>query len=493
VSLESLLTFTGILAAIVAISRPVQRRSLKLFVPVWPLAGAMLLSFGLILCRDAPLGVRPPFGWPLSLVPFVLTTTAFSVPVGATLWSWLQWHQAKLTGKRIMHVEEIFRAALREREFDEVERIVRKNQVALEELPPSAASVLFSPAMVRALVDSHSLVHLELLSHIPFLASLENRFGAVDSVVRELLLSDASPLRSAVVSVYGGLERLTYSNSQRALFERTFQNPRWYLEAQAHYPLVISAVEALRSGEFDTAYNDLGRDYEADQGVSSRARCPVYLAMKTEVLAIKAGIRDGSDEDFYVTDLWDIFRHVHERSKFDESIWESSLGNWEFPTPYAYLLYEIVGDIDDLSGQAVQKAAHGSQGGLATKPGRLARDLAMTWSFCTWCVATSENEVSSQFRSYLIKRNLLFILALGWGVSEICDTPGGGHVGGLDAWRDLFLSELQERFRPMDGRGGAALREAFESLDLGKLFVFHGHEWLGEKLFGIPTEKNRPA
>ena len=389
-------------------------------------------------------------------------------------------------------MEEIFRAALREREFDEVERIVRKNQVALEQLPPPAASVLFSPAMVRALVDSHSLVHLELLSHIPFLASLENRFGAVDSVVRELLQRDASPLRSAVVSVYGGLERLTYSDSERALFERTFQNPKWYLKAQAHYPLVISAVEALRSGKFDAAYNDIGRDYEAIQGVSGRSRCPVYLAMKTEVLAIKAALRDGSDEDFYVTDLWDIFRHVHERSKFDNSVWESSLSNWEFPTPYAYLLYHIVGDIEDLSGEAVQKALHGPEAGLATKPGRLAKDLAMTWSFCTWCVANSDNQVSPRFRGYLIKRNLMFVLALGWGLSEICHMPGGDDVQGLDAWRDLFLSELQERFRPMDGRSGGALREAFQSLDLGKLFAFHGHEWLEEKLFGVRTETNGP-
>jgi hypothetical protein len=108
-----------------------------------------------------------------------------------------------------------------------------------------------------------------------FLRSLENRHGAVDVVVRELLRSDVSPLRSAVIARYGGLEHLRYSLSERALMDRTFQNPKWYFEASAHYPLVISAVEVLRSGKLDADYNDIGRDYEADQG---SANDPIALS-----------------------------------------------------------------------------------------------------------------------------------------------------------------------------------------------------------------------
>jgi hypothetical protein len=90
-------------------------------------------------------------------------------------------------------------------------------------------SVLFSPPMVAALVDSHSLVHLELLSNMEFLRSLKNRFGAVDAVVRELLRADMSPLRSAVVSRYGGVENLTYSDSERTLIEKNFPKPHMVL------------------------------------------------------------------------------------------------------------------------------------------------------------------------------------------------------------------------------------------------------------------------
>src|ERR1700691_3441502 len=117
--------------------------------------------------------------------------------------------------------------------------------------------------MVAALVNSHSLIHLELLTNIHFLKSLENRYAAVDVVVRELLRSELSPLRSAVVSEYGGVEHLTYSAPERDLMEKTFLDPKWYSEASAHYPLVISAVETLRKGKLDIDYNRIGRDYEA--------------------------------------------------------------------------------------------------------------------------------------------------------------------------------------------------------------------------------------
>jgi hypothetical protein len=87
-TLEALLTFAGILVAVLAIARPVQRRSLILFASVWRLGAGILLSFVLIFCRDAPFGMSPPFGWPLPTVLFSLTIGAFLIPVLAALWSW---------------------------------------------------------------------------------------------------------------------------------------------------------------------------------------------------------------------------------------------------------------------------------------------------------------------------------------------------------------------------------------------------------------------
>jgi hypothetical protein len=487
VTLEGLLAFIGILVAVFAIARPVQRRSLSLFVPVGWLGAAILVSFALIICRDAPFGVGALFGRPLPQVMFGLTTAAFVIPVSAAIWSWVSWHRAKLTRKRIGRAENVFQAALREREFDEVERILRNNREGLEQLPASAASVLFHPAMVAALLDSHSLVHLELLANVRFLKSLENRYEAVDVVVRTLLRSDVSPLRSAVVSKYGGLEHLIYSDAEQKLIEQTFQNPEWYFEASAHYALVMSAVEVLRGGKFDSVYNDVGRDYEASQGISTRSYCPIYLALKTEVLAIEAALEGRVDKDFYVTDLLDIFRAVQGRSKFNASVWRSPLANHEHPTPYSYLLYEISSDLRDLSAKAVQEATSKTQPPQAENPGRLARDLALTWSFCVWNMSAPEDQVSEEFRNHVIEQYLVFMLALGWEPGEIYSGSAGNDVQGLDVWRELFLVALQKRFAG-DRVRREVLKDAIGSLDLGKRYVYEGYDWLNEKLLGTaPT------
>lgn len=485
-TLEALLTFFGILIAILAIARPVQRASLKLFVRVWlwVLVGATLVSVALIVCRDAPLGWRPPFGWSLSGVMFGLTLGAFAAPVLAALCCWKAWDRAKLTRKRASLVESVFKVALREREFDEVERIVRKNLERLAQLPASATTVLFDPAIVAALVDSHSLVHLELLANRQFLNSLENRFGAVDVVVRQLLRPGVSPLRSAVVKRYGGLEHLVYPDSERELIGKTFQNLTWYFEASAHYPLIISAIETLRSGKLDADYNEVGRNYEATQGVSKRAYCPIYLAVKTEVLAIEGTLEGRIEKDCYVSDLFQIFDAVLQRSSFNKAVWESPLSNWEFPTPYAYLLYEITADFRELSATALRAATSDTKPSQAEKPGGVAHDLARNWSSCIWRIADSQDRVSVAFRNHVIQEYLKFVLALHGQPSEIYHGSVSNKVEGLHAWRDLFLGELRDHFGPSPSYKDTALQEAFESLDHGKHFIFEGSEWLEKELFG---------
>ena len=110
-TLAALLTFFSILVAVLALARPVRRRSLDLFAPWWRLIVALLLSFVFLVCRDAPFGVSPPFGWSLLKVEFGLSVGAFAVPVLAAVWGWLSWRRAKLTRRRIKFVENIFHAA----------------------------------------------------------------------------------------------------------------------------------------------------------------------------------------------------------------------------------------------------------------------------------------------------------------------------------------------------------------------------------------------
>ena len=480
-TLDTLFTICGILVAVLTIMRPVQRHSILLFVPLRWMALALIACFVLIVCRDAPFGVDPPFGWPLQKVVFFITLAAFLIPVGAAIWAWVCWDRAKLTDGKLIKVERIFRASLREKEFDEVERILSKNKQELRRLPVSSASVLFDSAMVAALVDARSLIHLELLADMAFLEALDNRFPAVDAVTRKLLRSEVSPLRSAVVRVYGGLEHAPYPEEEQRLIESTFQKPDWYVKANAHYPLVISAVEVLRNGKLDSEYNDIGRDYEASQGMSRRSQCPVYLAAKTEVLAIRAAIKEQSEDDLYVSDLSDIFRAILERSRWDKGVWESDVSNWEFPTPYAYLLYEIGSDFRDLSAKAVQAATFKANGPRSIQsPSRIAHDLARMWSSCVWSIADPTTGVSDKFRKSTIKDYAVFILQLGWAPSEIyhhhVDT-----IKGLEAWRDMFLKELKHFFAGFADRQWV-LRDAVQSLDQGKRYVMEGYDWLCAEL-----------
>jgi hypothetical protein len=482
VTLETLFVICAVLVAVLTMMRPIQRHSIFLFVPLRWMAVALVACFALIVCRDAPFGVKPPFGWPLEKVVFFITLAAFMIPVGAAIWAWVCWHRAKLTGKKIIGVEELFKASLREKEFDEVQRILSKNKRELRRLPAGAASVLFDSAMVAALIEGRSLIHLELLSDTAFLEALDNRFAAVDVVVRKLLRSEISPLRSAVVKIYGGLEHAAYPEEEQKLMEGTFQNPSWYVKAFAHYPLVISTVEELRSGELDSEYNGIGRDYAASQGISRRAYCPVYLAVKTEVLAIEAAIEHRSEDDLYVSDLSDAFRAILERSEFKPGLWEGDLANPEFPTPYAYLLYEIGSDFRDLSAKAVQEATSKNNGARQIQtPGRIAHDLAKNWCFFVWSIAEPMTTgVSDRFRDATIQSYVVFILQLGWAPSEIYH----GHVDeikGLALWRDMFTEELKGWFRG-DADRRVVLVSVVQSLDKGKGYVTDGYDWLCDQL-----------
>jgi hypothetical protein len=114
----------------------------------------------------------------------------------------------------------------------------------------------------------------------------------------------------------------------------------------------------------------------------------------------------------------------------------------------------------------------------------VAHALAMTWSFCVWHIADSQHQVAPEFRNSIIQDYLVFMLKLGWQPSEIFLGPVEGNAEGLDVWRDLFLSELQARFMGGGSTKQNALKNAFESLDQGKSYVYEGRTWLEKELFG---------
>jgi hypothetical protein len=162
-TLAALLTVFSITWAIFSSARPVGRRSLALFAPTWRIVIAICLSFLCIIVRDAPFGIKPPFGLRLDLAEFGLTVGSFIAPVAIALWCWRSWHQARLTPKNSGRLEGVIKTALREEEFDEVERIINRNKNRLSQLPAGSASALFNQKIVSALVQSNSLLNNELL------------------------------------------------------------------------------------------------------------------------------------------------------------------------------------------------------------------------------------------------------------------------------------------------------------------------------------------
>ena len=371
-TLDGLLAFFGILIGIYAIADPIQRRSLLLFVPFRWLVGALFLSLVFILIPSA----AEIWWYPLSpFTLFILRVLSFAIPVVAVLVCRVFWKRAHLTDRNKGRLTDVLKASLRESRFDEVEKILKQNQDRLPKLPADALTVLFDRQMVRALLRARSFLHLELLADVGFLKSLGNRFDAIDVVVRELLRAETSPLRSVVLWSCGGHEWHSYTAEEKTVVQKTFLNPEWYSEASAHYPLIMAAQEELLSGKLDVEYNQIGRNYEATQGISTRSHCIIFLAVKTHVLAIGEAIKRRVERDFYVTDLYQTFLAILERSRYQPDMWESTSGNYEHPTPYAYLLREIVNDLWNLSCEALQAATRKNSITLAQQLQMVCRTL----------------------------------------------------------------------------------------------------------------------
>jgi hypothetical protein len=440
-SLEGLLTYFGLLAAALAIMGPVQRRALALFVPRWLLPISTVLALAFLILRDTPLGIPPPFGWRVDLVTYLLTLGAFVLPVSAAFIAWLLWFDCELSNRNLPQLEAFLQTALREGKFDEVDRVLRRNHDRLALIPSVAATVLFSPRLVQQMVSSQSFVHLELPAHRPILESLQNRLQAVETVVREILMSGVSPVQSAVVEKYGGIEHLQYTSSERALIAATFKNPHWYHDTNAHYPLIITAINKIESGELDALYNQPDENYVATQGVSKRATCPVYLAIKTEVIAIGSAVDEGVEDDFYISDLWQILMKIHSHSKYDAALAKGGL--YAPHTPYTYLMNEIASDFEALTERAVQMSVRRNQGTPEdSKPSMTGATLVKMWCLSIWKLMSEPNRINPDHLDQIVERYFRFMFALGWETSEVlCNV--GQSVPSLDAWRDIFLEELK--------------------------------------------------
>ena len=505
-TLNGLLAIAGILLAIIAIAGPVQRRSILLFAPRVVLFAALCAALlAVMFMRAAELWAIPFPKWS----EFSLYALSFFAPILAAIACVACWHRAVLSEKNAEAFADVLDAAIKEGKYDEVERILRHNPTRLKVLPISTLHRVFDRKIVRALVDARSNLHLELLTSSEILEKADrSRFLFVDNVVRELVLSPNSPWRSAVLWEHGGHESWTYLHEDREIVERTLQNPKWYVQASAHMPLLMTAYEAVQSGRLDVDYNQIGRAYELRSGISPRADCPVFLGIKMEVLAIKAAVLARSEDDLYVTDLWNIFQVIRDHSRYDPAVWENSLANSDFPTPYAYLLHAIFYDLhriirgalsaavprtegvtqEDI--EALAQAAMASERGedfempakkevLIAAPVLIDRQLAQVWSLCAWDMAHAKGKVGEGFRIGMIREYLDLVLQLHCQPSEIPDL--GNAATSLEAWGGLFLGEIKQRFAGSHGDERKSLEEALWGLGRGKI-AMNGRDWLAQQL-----------
>lgn len=478
-SLEGLLTFFALLAAAAAVMKPVQRRSLLMFVPRWMVPLTILAGLTCLIFRDMPLGIKPPLGWRLDLIAYFLTLGAFVLPLAGALVAWVFWLNAKLTSHNISELEPFLQTALRESELDEVDRVLHKNIKRLSNIPAGAATLLFSPRLVQFMVTSHSFIHLELLSQPLFLQSLENRLVAVENVIRELLLAQSSPLQSAVVARFGGNEHLQYSGDERNLIEATFENPSWYHDSNAHYPLIITAINRIESGELNAPYNLPDESYIAHQGVSKRSTCPLYLAIKTEVIALEAAVKAKDERDFYISDLWQILMKIYEHTTWDSNVVNPPLFG-EPTTPYSYLLNEIASDFEQLTEKAVQLSINRTSP-TASKPDTTGKTLVKFWCLSIWELMSEANSLDPNLLDRIVERYFRFMFALGWETTEVLYTTGQA-VPTLNEWRDVLFEEFNERLSSAKQEHVTVLHRVFENLDFGKTFISDGYDWLQTKL-----------
>src|SRR5262249_38666208 len=99
-SLDGLLTFVGILLAILAIASPVQRPSLRPLVRMWLLLAAVISAAILIALHDGTFLWNAQTGSPNAWIKFWLRVSSFVIPTAAAILCWFCWERAKLDKRK---------------------------------------------------------------------------------------------------------------------------------------------------------------------------------------------------------------------------------------------------------------------------------------------------------------------------------------------------------------------------------------------------------
>ncbi len=270
------------------------------------------------------------------------------------------------------------------------------------------------------------------------------------------------------------------AGEERELIKQTFGNPEWYMSMAARYPLVLYAVERLASGELDAEYNRDADLYTLTQGVSRRSFCPVWIASKTMHLAIQEGIRGHEKGDMYVSTLWDVLHAITERSRYPSEHWNADHSGLDYPTPYAFLIHEICGDLRDLAREACIVALRRTPNIEEPKEMPQLSIVLGIWAGCIEFVGRSPTHVSPSLGLYLIGDYLNAMLQIRFTPQDfIFERPREIPDSVFTRYGDLFAEELKREFGGfLCDRSWPLLHSAADQLDRGKLWVKDGRAWL---------------
>ena len=472
-TLGALLTIVGVIVAIYALARPSQRKSIGLFIPLRVIIVALSISGFFLLSLEVLVQweIKTP-GWK-----FAFGTVAFLLPIGVTAWAVLSWCRAKLTKKSEPKFKDFLFSCLRDGVYDEAVRILTQNRDYLAEiLTKDTADLVFDRQFIHAMVSARSWLHLELLTDEVLLQTLPNYHRAVDRTVRELLDAENSPLRTSALLDEGGDETIYCTNEEDTLIHRTFLNPRWYHRCRAGYPLVIAACERIDSGGLDDVYNRPDARYGARQGITPRSKCPVFLAEKTIAHALKAAItqNNGTTENTHcdAANLWDIFQTIYYHSVYRPETWDEPSGYGDYPTPFGFLLAEILSDYYFICNDAWHASDYGKN-----MPSDILAPVIRMWAHCVMWLTKDEGHVSPRFRRSSVYTLLEMVLE-----RRQSETHAKDHQKARAAWTQVFVENIKDAMTSWLPDSRHYLGEVLEGMDLAKDYICENRDWLRQEL-----------
>lgn len=454
-SIDTLLIIIGIIVALYALARPVQQKTIFIFASSFMVLSFLALSLLNFIILDIAYTYQIEISFKKS---FWIRLISLILAISAALLVIVSWRRARLSLKRDRKFRAFIKVCVLENEYSELSRIISKNEAKLiRRVKSETLQLLFDRSFIKFESSINSHLHLRLLSNKAIFDTLSNPLGIVDLLAREMLTANNSLLKLAVVHEYGVEEHLRPDNEEWKLIEKTIQNPGWYMRARFDYPLIMAVVEKISSGEYDAIYNRYNGLYSISQGKSLRINCPIYLTLKTHVLMLKKAIDQNGNDDYYVSDLFDLLRMICDHSEYDRDNWKEYESSGYKPTTFAYLMDDINNDFADLFYHMV--LYHQSDENL----GAVGVQLSFIWPFCVLYIAESRDRVPEKFKKRFILAYLVNILKL------------KEHK---DSWGNKLAEDMKDKLRLSNASVFSLFRAAHADLDLGKAYIFNHRRWL---------------